>query len=256
MEYPPYFYALILFLSAVLGGVLFMMTRKHTQKGIRLLLTFSAAYLLALTLLHLFPELFNSGIAHPGWYVLVGFILQIILDYFSHGVEHGHAHYHDDLGPKFLYTVMIALWVHAFIEGMPFGGVFEHIHDYGHGHELHTHTHDHRDSLLLGISLHKVTESFVFMALLMSSPMKLSKGFFWLIIFSLMAPAGAFVHYFIDEQNISFLTDLTPKATGVLIGILLHVATMILFESEEGHKFNKVKFAMIVLGITMAAIVS
>jgi len=127
MQHPPYFYALILFVSALTGGLVFVFTRKHNGKGIKLLLTYSAAYLLGLTLLHLFPELFGSGISHPGWYVLGGFILQIILDFFSHGVEHGHAHHHHNQGTKFLFTVMASLWVHAFIEGMPFGGVFEHV---------------------------------------------------------------------------------------------------------------------------------
>lgn len=258
MQHPPYFYAIILFISALAGGILYLLTRKQNGKGIRLLLTYSAAYLLGLTMLHLFPELFSSGISNPGWYVLAGFILQIILDYFSHGVEHGHAHHHHNHGTKFLFTVMASLWIHAFIEGMPFGGVFEHVHDHGHdhAHHHHGHSHDHRDSLLLGISLHKITESFVFMALLLSSQMKLRQGIFWMVVFALMAPAGAFVHYIIGEQGIANLAELTPKVTGILIGILLHVSTMILFESEEGHKFNRLKFGMIVLGIACAALVS
>ncbi len=261
MHHPPYFYATILFLSAIVGGIIFILTRKQNGKGIRLLLTYSAAYLLGLTLLHLFPELFASGISNPGWYVLAGFILQIILDFFSHGVEHGHSHVHNHShhGNKFIFTVMASLWVHAFIEGMPFGGVFEHvhIHDHTHGaHDHHAHTHDHRDSLLIGISLHKITEAFVFMALLLSTKMNLRQGILWLVIFSLMAPAGAFAHYIIGEQGIADLAQLTPKVTGILIGILLHVSTMILFESEEGHKFNRMKFVMIILGIVCAALVS
>jgi hypothetical protein len=39
---------------------------------------------------------------------------------------------------------------------------------------------------------------------------------------------------------------------GVLIGILLHVSTIILFESEEGHAFNWKKFVMVLLGIASA----
>jgi zinc and cadmium transporter len=257
MQHPPYFYALILFVSALAGGLTYAFTKKKSGKGIKLLLTYSAAYLLGLTLLHLFPELFHSGIAHPGWYVLGGFLLQIVLDYFSHGVEHGHAHHHHEHGTKFMFTVMASLWVHAFIEGMPFGGVFEHVHVHDHVHDhAHHHGHDHRDSLLIGISLHKVTEAFVFMALLISTNMKLRQSIFWLVIFCLMAPAGAFVHYIIGEQGIANLAELTPKVTGVLIGILLHVSTMILFESEEGHKFNRLKFGMILLGLACAALVS
>jgi ZIP family zinc transporter len=39
-----------------------------------------------------------------------------------------------------------------------------------------------------------------------------------------------------------------------LVGILLHVSTTILFESEEGHRFNIYKFASILLGIASAAL--
>jgi hypothetical protein len=52
------------------------------------------------------------------------------------------------------------------------------------------------------------------------------------------------------------VAELTPKVTGILIGILLHVSTTIIFESEEGHKFNWWKFLAIIVGIAMAALVS
>lgn len=259
MNHPPIFYAAILFVSALAGGGIFLLTHKQSSKGLKLLLAFSAAYLLGLTLLHLFPELFASEIEHAGWYVLAGFMLQVILDFFSHGVEHGHAHTHDNHhhGTRFLFMVMISLWIHAFIEGMPFGGVMG-AHDHGHLHEHagHSHSHDHRDSLLIGISLHKVTETLVFTALLFSAGISRMKILFWVVLFALIAPAGAFVHYFIGENGIANIATLTPKVTGVLIGIILHVSTIILFESEEGHKFNWIKFVAILLGIAGAALVS
>jgi zinc and cadmium transporter len=258
MNHPPVFYATILFISALAGGGIFLLTHKQSSKGLKLLLAFSAAYLLGLTLLHLFPELFESGIAHAGWYVLAGFMLQVILDFFSHGIEHGHAHtheHHHHHGTRFLFMVMVSLWIHAFIEGMPFGGAMpSHVHD--HAHAGHMHSHDHRDSLLIGISLHKVTETLVFTALLFSAGISRIKILFWVVMFALVAPAGAFAHYFIGENGLANLATLTPKVTGVLIGIILHVSTIILFESEEGHKFNWIKFMAILLGIAGAALVS
>jgi zinc transporter ZupT len=255
MHHPPVFYAIVLFLAAIAGGIIYLLTHKQTSKGIKLMLAFSAAYLLGLTLLHLFPELFASEIPNAGWYVLGGFMLQVVLDFFSHGVEHGHAHTnkHHHHGTKFLFTVMASLWIHAFIEGMPFGGVMpEHVHHHHHGH-IHGHVHDHRDSLLIGISLHKITETLVLTALLASSGMSRIRVILWMVIFACIAPAGAFIHYLIGEQGLADLATLTPKVTGVLIGILLHVSTIILFESEEGHKFNWMKFAAILLGIGAAA---
>lgn len=255
MQHPPIFYAAILFLAALTGGLVFLLTQKQTGKGIKLILAFSAAYLLGLTLLHLFPELFYSDIPNAGWYVLGGFMLQVVLDFFSHGVEHGHAHTHKhhQHGTRFMFTVMASLWIHAFIEGMPFGGVMtEHAHHHDHGH-AHLHLHDHRDSLLIGISLHKITETLVLTALLASTGISRFKVIAWMLVFALVAPLGAFIHFFIGEQGLADLSTLTPKVTGVLIGILLHVSTIILFESEEGHKFNWIKFLSIIAGIGAAA---
>ncbi len=251
----PIFYMIVLFVAAMIGGTLFFIYRKQSSSQIKLLLSFSAAYLLGLTLLHLFPELFDSGIEHAGWYVLIGFMLQVVLDFFSHGVEHGHAHSHANAGTKFLFMVMASLWVHAFIEGMPFGGEMAgHAHDHAHDH-LEA-GHDHRSSLLVGISLHKITESLVFTALLINSGVKAGRAVFWLVIFGLMAPAGAFVHHLLLDNNITGVEELTPKVTGVLIGILLHVSTTILFESEEGHRFNWIKFLSILIGIGLAALIA
>lgn len=260
MNEAPVFYAFILFISAALGSGVFILTRKQTGKGLKLLLSFSAAYLLGLTLLHLLPEMFAGEIAHAGWYILGGFLLQVVLDFFSHGVEHGHAHTekgHQHHGTQFLFTVMASLWVHAFIEGMPFGGeMVGHVHDHGHAHvHDHAHSHDHRHSLLIGISLHKITESLVFTALLVNTGIGRNKAIFWVLLFALMAPAGAFTHYFIGQNGLADIATLTPKVTGVLIGIILHVSTTIIFESDEGHHFNWMKFASILAGIGMAAAV-
>jgi zinc and cadmium transporter len=248
MNDSPAFYALILFLSSLAGASVFVITRKQNANWLKLLLSFSAAYLIGLSFLHLFPEVYESGIEGAGWYIIAGFLLQIILDFFSHGVEHGHAHTHThhQVGKAFLASVMISLWIHAFIEGMPFGGL-EGGHDHSHAH------HHHHDSVL-GVSIHKFTESLVFMALLIGSGMSLVRSFFWLVIFAMLAPAGAFVHHFLLQSDLQGLENITPKVIGVLIGILLHVSTTILFEASEGHRFNKYKFGIVLLGLALAAL--
>jgi hypothetical protein len=71
-----------------------------------------------------------------------------------------------------------------------------------------------------------------------------------------MAPLGAFSHFLLIQTEQTWVAELTPKVTGILIGILLHVSTTIIFESEEGHKFNWWKFLAIIIGIGMAALVS
>jgi zinc transporter ZupT len=250
MENNTLIYSLVLFFSAMGGASLFFFRQNKSGNSLKLTLAFSAAYLLGLVLLHLFPELFESPLARPGWYVLIGFMLQVILDFFSHGVEHGHAHTHKHASNRFFVAIMVSLWIHAFIEGMPFGGD-----EHGH-HHLDGSMHDHRDSLLLGISIHKVTEAFVFMGLLVHSGFSKMKAFLWLVVFALMAPLGAFTHVLMSDTQWIDIEMVSPAITGVLIGILLHVSTTILFESEEGHRFNWMKFMAILLGIGLSALVA
>jgi zinc transporter ZupT len=250
MEHSTLIYSLVLFASALGGASLFFFRKGKSGISLKITLAFSAAYLLGLVLLHLFPELFESPLHQPGWYVLMGFMLQVILDFFSHGVEHGHAHTHQHATSRFFIAIMVSLWIHAFIEGMPFGG------DASGHHHLDGSVHDHRQSLLLGISIHKITEAFVFMSLLVHSGFSRKKAFFWLIIFALMAPLGAFTHVLLAENGSIDIDMVSPAITGILIGILLHVSTTILFESEEGHRFNWMKFVAILLGIGLSALVA
>lgn len=252
----PLFYFLMLFATGIAGALLVNLRIAQSSTGIKLLLAYSAAYLLGLSLLHLFPELFASGIPGAGWFVLGGFILQVVLDFFSHGVEHGHHHAHAHTGPGIIYLVMLSLWIHAFIEGMPFGSNQPdglHVHgDHVHGHAHHGH--DHRDSLLIGICAHKLTEGFVFASLLLSAGLSRARAWMWIVLFALMAPIGAAVQFFLVNSGAVDIHAFTPMVTGVLIGILLHVSTTIIFEGSEGHTFNLKKFLAILLGIASSAL--
>lgn len=255
----PWFYFFTLFTAGMAGVGLIFLKVSHKSIGVRYLLAFSAAYLLGICLLHLMPELFHSEIANPGWYILAGFLLQIILDFFSHGVEHGHAHIHEHVGTKFLFTVMVSLWIHAFIEGMPFGSAFSStLHSHAHHHD-HIHSiasGDHRESLIVGIGIHKITEGIVFTALLLSIGLSRFRAIAWAVLFSLMAPFGAAFQYVLGNTGVVDLQDFTPKIIGILIGILLHVSTIIIFESSEGHHFNLRKFVAIILGLCGAVMAS
>jgi hypothetical protein len=70
---------------------------------------------------------------------------------------------------------------------------------------------------------------------------------FFIVLFSLMTPLGYFIaaHYVIDPA-------LSANINAVVIGVFLHISTVILFESSEGHKFNLRKLLVIVMGITIA----
>jgi zinc transporter ZupT len=240
---------LVLFFIAILGGGVLLLGRKITPSQMKLLLAFSAAYLLALTFLHLLPEVMEGHADGIGFYILLGFLLQIVLDYFSQGIEHGHAHIHEHTGARFYWMVTISLWIHAFIEGMPFGAS-EDMH-VGHAHH---HDHNHEHSLLVGIAFHKFTESFVFASLLLHLLKSKAKAWGALVMFAMIAPIGALIFHYTNGLAFLQMEHALSVVMALLIGIILHVATTILFESEEGHRFNRMKFLVIILGMLCAAI--
>jgi hypothetical protein len=94
----------ILFLIAPIllaGGIALKI--KINQINLRLLLAFSAAYLFALSIIHLLPEAFELGnVKQMGLFIVLGFCLQLLIDTFSTGIEHGHVHLHSSECKKHL----------------------------------------------------------------------------------------------------------------------------------------------------------
>ena len=124
---------LYLILSVAIGAVIVEIFKPKKSRNIQLLLTFSGAYLLAVSLLHLIPELFgnhssvnldNDLSKNIGIFILGGFLIQILLEYFSKGIEHGHFHKQKVIP----ITVLISLCFHALLEGIPLGGGLDHNH--------------------------------------------------------------------------------------------------------------------------------
>jgi hypothetical protein len=62
-----------------------------------------------------------------------------------------------------------------------------------------------------------------------------------------MTPLGTFL-----SDGFPILNDYYTEITAVVIGILFHISSTIIFESSEGHKFNVAKVSMIILGIVLA----
>ena len=68
-----------------------------------------------------------------------------------------------------------------------------------------------------------------------------------MITFAIMTPLGTLL-----SDYLPILNDYYTEITAVVIGILFHISSTIIFESSEGHKFNIAKVSMILLGITLA----
>ncbi|MNY70422.1 hypothetical protein D3C86_2085510 [compost metagenome] len=68
-----------------------------------------------------------------------------------------------------------------------------------------------------------------------------------MITFAIMTPLGT-----IASEYLPVLNHYYTEITAIVIGILFHISSTIIFESSEGHKFNIAKVSMIVLGILLA----
>lgn len=235
-------YTGLLALAGLSGlGLLFSGSRK-TGTTIKLLLSFSGAFLLGISVLHLIPEVYDSAASNIGLFVLLGFLIQLLLEYFSKGLEHGHSHPHGDAVGAIPYGAVFSLCLHAFLEGMPLG------HD-------DAHTHDSED-LLAGVVLHKIPVSFALASFLIGSNVSRSKTVLVILVFALMAPLG----YLVQEQGlldgVMNVANLSSYILAVVIGMLLHISTTILFESTENHRFNLIKFGTVLAGCVLAYLVS
>ena len=102
---------------AVFGGygVALLLKEKNAQQ-LSLPLAFSGAFLLAVTLFELLPEVYQSTNEYVGPFIMVGILLQICLEFLSKGAEHGHVHIHANQ-KSFPWLLFISLSIHALFEG-------------------------------------------------------------------------------------------------------------------------------------------
>ena len=232
-------------LSVVLaGGFLVYLFEKIITKNFRYILAFSGAFLLSISVLHVIPEVYHASVENVGLFVLVGFLIQLVLEYFSQGIEHGHIHIHSHNSFFFLAPILISLCLHAFLEGLPLVREVSH--------ELHEHSYD--NSLLLGILLHKFPISIALMTLFLKAKISRSKAFLWLLVFALMAPLGNVLGNLFQEYFTNHL-PVFDYVLAVVLGMFLHISTTILFESDESHKFNLKKLIVIIIGGGLAYLI-
>lgn len=254
-----YLGVLILILSVLIGGgivVLLEKTNKNTV--IKLLLSLSGGFLLAISFIHLIPEIYIHSGEKVGYYILIGFLIQLFLEYFSKGIEHGHVHTH---GAKSTipWTLFIALSVHSLIEGIPLEAGFhldvldDHSANQVFTDHAHNHNHNHRGAeglrgLFMGVVLHKIPVAIALMTLLIASGFNKIKSWSILFAFSLMAPLGIVFGHFGAAH---FLLDM-EILLAIVVGMFLHISTTIIFESSENHKFNFVKLLSLLIGVILA----
>lgn len=217
----------IALIASVLVGLLIVFGLNPSKKTVQLLLSFSGAYLLSITILHLFPEVYIPENSSIGLFILLGLLLQLILDFFSKGAEHGHIHIEENI--VFPWALLISLNIHAFMEGIPLAHNLNH------------------EYLLWAIVVHKIPISIILGTFFVSSKISKTKSVLFLLLFSFMSPLGSFA-----GEKVQFLSTYKTEITAIIIGVFLHISTIILFETSKDHKFNLLKFVAILVGMLVA----
>ncbi len=195
------------------------------DKRLMYLLSFSGAFLLSVTLLEMLPEVYTESRSDYGIWIMGGILLQIILDFFSKGAEHGHVHLPENL-IKFPWLLFLSLSVHSLLEGFPI-----------------VDNHD----VLWGVVIHKIPIAIILTLFFKRSGIQNTITWVFLLLFALMTPLGSLI------ANYGALDHgLLMKINALAIGVFLHVSTTILFESSKDHRFNLTKLLTIFAGVLLA----
>ncbi|WP_395625365.1 ZIP family metal transporter [Daejeonella sp.] len=224
---------ILLFSSSLLGGIAIFIFKKDNSNRLKLVLSFSGAYLFAITVLHLMPDVYSSNNPQIGLFILGGFLLQIFMEQFSEGIEHGHIHKHSHQHVVFPFGIMISLCLHAFLEGMPLAQ-------------------GQHQELVYGIALHHIPAAFALGSVLLENKLSKRSVSGLLVLFALMSPLGYWLSFEMGQGSIGNIEVYFDQIMAVVIGIFLHISTTILFESSVDHKFNLKKAIAVLIGIGIA----
>lgn len=223
---------LYLFLSVVAGTLVAFTLKNKGNEAVKFLLIFSGAYLLSIGIFHLLPEIYEGHSHVIGLYIMVGFFIQLILEFFSKGMEHGHKHV-DQLESGVLpLSILIALFIHALLESMPIGA--------------HADAHS-KNTMLWAVVIHKFPVSIIYATMLLQLKLTRVKIAIGLIAFAAVAPLGVLV-----GDIFPIIQTYSREITAVVFGLFLHISTTILFESSASHKFNFQKLAVTIIAVVIA----
>ena len=235
-----------LFFPVILSG-LSVFLFKTSEKTLKLILAFGGAFLLSLCFIELLPEIYSSSeTSQIGLFVLLGFFIQLLLDFLTKGVEHGHHSDHEKLNEpcrnkhqhEGFWGIMIGVCIHSFLEGMPLVDNFA--------------VDTLKNTLLSGIVIHNIPISIVLVGILSKTGLKKRWIILLLTIFALSAPLGTISSYFIGSGIQENATEYFNIILAIVVGIFLHISTTILFETDEQHHFNFYKFIAVLIGFGSA----
>ncbi len=209
--------------AVLFGSLLIYLWRPKDFRSIKLLLAFSGAFLLGTTITSLIPSVFTNGNEDISYWILGGIIIQIMLEQLSKGAEHGHIHTSEKRIPM---TLVTGLYLHALIEGFP----------------IHRH-----NDLIWAIVIHKLPIAMLLTLAIWQTKFNFFKKVIVLIGFAIMTPMGSYLNFYTP-----ILQPYSLHITALVVGLLLHISTTILFESSENHNFNISKLFVILIGLVLS----
>ena len=219
---------ILLLILSVLIGVFLGKFFGDREKFAKNLLIVSAGFLITICLNEVFPQIYSGSEHHIGLWVIGGVLLQMLLENLTKGFEHGHFHHHTDEKNILPLALMIGLFVHAFLEGLPLANETEVLSPY-----------------LTGILVHNIPISFILGAFLVKNKKFSTSAFLIIALFALASPLGLILgKYFSPDLKIYFLA--------LVGGIFLHISSVIIFESNKNHNVDWQKIGLVALGVLLA----
>ena len=255
-------YALII-VDIIVWAFLIPGRRHVSPKLMDYITVFGGAFLFASCFINLVPHIFLADDPYrfvtPNLHfkiaaaVMIGFLIQLLLEQLTKGAEHGHNHcpcceeekeaeehhheHHHHSGHCHNASVhpvtglLIGLSIHAFLEGMPMVDLDGDIHQ----------------GLLYGIVLHNIPIALVLVGLFMHNRYGFWKSFALLALFAIMTPLGSLCNLCLIPEN----EMLQSLIMAVVVGILLHVSVSILFDHDHNN-FSWTKLVLILIAFTAA----
>lgn len=237
---------LLLLLTPLIGGIPAFYLGNKQPKLVRYVMLFNGAFILGVVLVQLLPDLFAKGDHYTGLWMLMGFGLQMLLEEWSGGIEHGHVHTHGKNARWLAFSIMLGLCLHALIEGLPLGG---------YRNFMDTMMEKSGDNqfyhLLMSITVHNIPAAFALTSFLLMSGLRKWWTLILLLVFASMTPLSAwFAQFFFQDPEILMIL------LSVVTGNLLQIGSTILYENDAhtSHHFSWKKWLALALGFALSAI--
>ena len=219
----------ILTIISASGLLLFIFT-KINQTSLNLLIGLGAGSMLAVSLVHIFPEALEQT-EYAVYAFMAGFLMIYLIEEVLTPHNHGHGdHIHEDPHEHYDHVALvsfIAIFAHTLFDGLGIRAGFGISPEIGY-------------TILAGIAIHQVPVSLSLAAIFRESKFRKKIQILFLVLFALAAPIG----YIISDLILTNISSIsTGLATAFAGGSLLYVATADLLpviHSQTNQKYATV----------------